>query len=75
MIHLFNQEKSIWGGGDKPVDIIIENIAIRLESIVSAEPLSDNRCLIGLSTGRELVVKHTFDEVYQLLTNAKISVV
>jgi hypothetical protein len=67
MIHVFNQEKSIWGGGDKPVDIIVEGIALRIESIVSAEPLSDNRCLIGLSTGRELVVKHTFDEVHGLL--------
>lgn len=74
-MHLFNQEKSIWGGDDRPVDIIIENIALRLESIVSVESCGDGRCKIGLSTGRELVVKHTFDEVYELLTNAKISVI
>jgi len=67
MIHVFNQEKSIWSQEDKPVEIVVQGIALRLESIISAEALSDNRCLIGLSTGRELVVKHTFNEVHGLL--------
>jgi hypothetical protein len=76
MITLFKQEKSIWSTDGAPVNIVLEDILLRTEAIVSVESAGDGRCRVGLSNARELIVKHTFDEVYGLLMlNTKNSVI
>jgi hypothetical protein len=70
MIHVFKQEKSIWSGDSRPVDVMVADIILRVESIVSVESTGDDRCLITLSTGREIVLKNTYDEVYGVLLKA-----